>query len=179
MTQTRLIDSIITDLGLDTHSTKHENHDTPAVQPDLDLSPFSETWGYRSIIGKLNFLAQNTRPDLSFAVHQCTKFCMNLRDSHGAAIKRIGCYLKTTHNKGIVLRPDGTNLLNACVDADFCGTWIAKNANLRGSALSRLGFVLTYGKCPVFWLSTLQTEIPLSTCEAEYIALSQCAWQHR
>jgi hypothetical protein len=180
MTQTGLIDSILTDLGLDAHSTKHEKHDTPAVvtlQPDLDLPPFSETWGYRSVIGKLNFLAQNTRPDLSFAVHQCAKFCMNPRESHGAAIKRIGKYLKTTRDKGIVLRPDGTNSLNAYVDADFCGTWIAKNANLRGSALSRTGFVLTYSGCPVFWLSKLQTEIALSTCEAEYIALSQCARQ--
>jgi hypothetical protein len=180
MTQTGLIDSIITDLGLDASSAKHEKHDTPAVetlQPDLDQLPFSENWGYRSVIGKLNFLAQNTRPDLSFAVHQCAKFCMNPRTTHGAAVKRIGRYLKTTRDKGITLRPDGTNSLNAYVDADFCGTWIAKNANLRGSALSRTGFVLTYSNCPVFWLSKLQTEIALSTCEAEYIALSQCARQ--
>jgi hypothetical protein len=46
MTQTGLIDSIITNLGLDANSAKHKKHDTPAIcalQPDLDLSPFSET----------------------------------------------------------------------------------------------------------------------------------------
>ena len=30
-----------------------------------------------------------------------------------------------------------------------------------------------YHNCPIFWISKLQTEITLSTAEAEYIALSQ------
>ena len=67
----------------------------------------------------MNFLAQNTRPDISFAVHQCAKFCNNLRHSHGIAVKRIGSYLKATADKGLILCPDGTNQLNAYVDADF------------------------------------------------------------
>ena len=29
-----------------------------------------------------------------------------------------------------------------------------------------------YANCPIFWRSTLQTEIALSTAEAEYIAFS-------
>jgi hypothetical protein len=29
----------------------------------------NETWNYRSIIGKLNYIANNTRPDISMAVH--------------------------------------------------------------------------------------------------------------
>ena len=32
--------------------------------------------------------------------------------------------------------------------------------------------VIMYANCPIFWRSTLQTEIALSTAEAEYIALS-------
>ena len=38
---------------------------------------------------------------------------------------------------------------------------------------SRTGFVIRYASCPIFWQSKLQTEIALSTAEAEYIALSQ------
>ena len=34
-----------------------------------------------------------------------------------------------------------------------------------------------YANCPVFWRSTLQTEIALSTAEAEYIALSSALRQ--
>jgi len=38
---------------------------------------------------------------------------------------------------------------------------------------SRTSFVLLLGGCPLFWSSKLQTEIALSTTEAEYITLSQ------
>jgi hypothetical protein len=145
MTQTGLIDSIIEDLGLNSLASKHEKHDTPAVetlQHDLDKPPYNETWNYRSIIGKLNFLAENTCPDIAFAVHQCVHFCSNPCASHGAAIKRIGRYLKTTAKKGLILCPDGTNSLHAYCDSNFCGTWTKKIAHLRGLALSRTGFVI-------------------------------------
>ena len=39
--------------------------------------------------------------------------------------------------------------------------------------MSRTGFVICYAGCPIFWLSELQSEVALSTTEAEYIALSQ------
>ena len=38
--------------------------------------------------------------------------------------------------------------------------------------VSRTGYVLRYAGCPITWCSKLQTEIVLSTAEAEYIALS-------
>ena len=41
------------------------------------------------------------------------------------------------------------------------------------TAKSRTGYVLNYAGCPLTWTSKLQTEIALSTVEAEYIALSQ------
>ena len=39
--------------------------------------------------------------------------------------------------------------------------------------MSRTGYVIMYAGCPILWCSKLQTEIALSTTEAEYIALSQ------
>jgi hypothetical protein len=38
---------------------------------------------------------------------------------------------------------------------------------------SRTGFVILFANCPVLWVSKLQTEVALSTTEAECIALSQ------
>lgn len=35
-----------------------------------------------------------------------------------------------------------------------------------------MGFVITLANCPIIWASKMQTEIALSTMEAEYIALS-------
>ena len=41
------------------------------------------------------------------------------------------------------------------------------------SVKSRTGVLLTFGDAPILWCSKLQSEIALSTLEAEYIALSQ------
>jgi hypothetical protein len=41
------------------------------------------------------------------------------------------------------------------------------------SVKSCTGYVILFANCPVIWTSKLQTEITLSTMEAEYIALSQ------
>jgi hypothetical protein len=35
-----------------------------------------------------------------------------------------------------------------------------------------MGYIITYDGCPMHWTSKMQTEIALSTTEAEYIALS-------
>ena len=39
-------------------------------------------------------------------------------------------------------------------------------------AKSRLGWVITYANCPILWASKIQSQVVLSTTEAEYISLS-------
>lgn len=63
------------------------------------------------------------------------------------------------------------------IDADFAGTWHKEFSQLRDSVLSRTGFLIAYCGCPVTWSSKLQSEIALSTTEAEYIALSMATRQ--
>ncbi len=40
----------------------------------LDKSPFSLNFNYQSMIGKLNYLAQTTRPGIMYATHQLVKY---------------------------------------------------------------------------------------------------------
>jgi hypothetical protein len=49
-----------------------------------------------------------------------------------------------------------------------------KNTHLRDSCLSRTCFIIVLARVPIHWSSKLQTEIALSSTEAEYTALSQC-----
>ena len=42
-----------------------------------------------------------------------------------------------------------------------------------GLLLYRTGYVIMYANYPIIWASRIQTEIALSTTEADYIALSQ------
>ena len=45
------------------------------LHPDHGGAPHEDSWNFRSVVGKLNFLAQNTCPDTSMAMHQCAHFC--------------------------------------------------------------------------------------------------------
>jgi hypothetical protein len=78
MTQSGLIDQILEDDGLVGDKVTHKR--TPAkevLQPHPNAAPFNAPWQYQSVIGKLNFLTQNTRPDISMAVHMCARFVTN------------------------------------------------------------------------------------------------------
>ena len=93
--------------------------------------------------------------------------------SHEEAVKRTGRYLKRTKDEGIIFKFDANKGIEAHVDADFAGSWFNFNSHEMTSALSRTGYAIKIANCPACWVSKMQTEIALSTTEAEYIALSQ------
>ena len=68
-------------------------------------------------------LASNTRPDISFAVHQCAWFTHNTKASHKTAVKRICRYLQGTKENGIVFNPSKKLVVDcyANVDLQDCG----------------------------------------------------------
>ncbi len=174
MTQPNIINSILTELNF-TDNTKPTT--TPAnggtiVTDGFDKEPHKADWHYRRIIGKLNFLASSCRPELSCIVHQCARFSANPRENHTEAIKQIARYLKGTSNEGIRMKPT-ENKFKVYVDADFGGLWDKNIAEDRPiTSKSRTGYVVTYADCPIIWASQLQSEIALSTTEAEYLAMS-------
>jgi len=132
-----------------------------------------EDFDYRHVIGKLLYLEKSTRPDISCAVHQCARHCANPKIQHTAAVKRIGRYLLGTKDKGLIMRPNQEGM-ECWVDAAHASEWNNKTASSDpNTARSRMGYVITYAGCPMHWTSKMQTEIALSTTEAEYIALSQ------
>jgi hypothetical protein len=88
------------------------------------------------------------------------------------ALKRIGCYLKGTLDKGLILTPSDDLKIDCYPDADFAGLWNRDNKNDPHCIRSQTGYVICLTNCPVLWISKLQTEIALSTMEAEYVALS-------
>ena len=178
LTQPHLIQAILDDLRLDDSA---KSLSTPCVSSlilhaDLEGEDFDQHFDYRSIIGKLNYLAKSTRADIEYAVHQCARFMSNPKRSHGQAIKRIGRYLLGTKELGLVLRPDPNRSFDCYVDASFAGEWIKSNADQAmydpNTARSRSGFIIFYAGVPLVWSSKLQTEVTLSSTEAEMIALS-------
>eukprot|EP00978_Attheya_sp_CCMP212_P021713 scaffold63791_cov41-Attheya_sp.AAC.1 len=132
-----------------------------------------EKWNYRSVVGKLNFLEKSTMPDLAYSIHQCSRFSIDPKESHAQAIKQIGRYLMANREKGIILKPNPEMGLEDWVNADFCGAWDRQYAmGDPTTARSRSGYAIRYCGCPITWRSKLQTEVALTTTEAEYVALS-------
>ncbi len=140
----------------------------------LDKLPYSLNFGYRSVIRKLNYLAQNTRPDIVYTTHQLAKYSSNPRQPRGEAVLYLICYLKKTQDLGTCFKPNRDKGFECYCDADFSGNWNKHLAPFDPStAKSRSGWILFYAGCTVIWASKLQTQVTLSTTEAEYIAMSQ------
>ena len=90
LTQPHLIDNILNDLGL-----KHvkDGKETPAASCRIltrndDGVDYNKSFHYyQSVIGKLNYLEKATRPDISFATHQCARFAAAPKKSHTRAVR--------------------------------------------------------------------------------------------
>ena len=177
LSQRALIDSVIEDCGLqDAYSKPVPAKTQTQLHAFKTSKPFSECdfkFEYRSIVGKTNYLAQTTRPDIIFAVHQIAKYSSDPRLEHGEAIEYLVRYLKGSRDIGIRFRPDPSCGFECYCDADFSGNWNKQFAPYDPStAKSRSGWVVFYAKCPIIWASKLQSQVALSTTEAEYIAMS-------
>ena len=170
--QTGLIDRILTLLGLENSAPKSTPAERTPLGKDDDGQQRQEGWNYRSAIGMMMYLATNSRPDIAFAVNQCCRFANDPKRSHEKAVKRIGRYLQGTKDRGMVIKPDERLGLDLYADADFAGLFQVEDPEDPVSVKSRTGWVVTFGGIPVTWSSKLQSEIALSTMEAEYIALS-------
>ena len=63
------------------------------------------------------------------------------------------------------------------MDADFAGGWHQADSSNSENVISRTGMVIMYANWPIYWHRSLQTEIALSTSEAEYISLTSALWE--
>ena len=123
-------------------------------------------------MGILQYIGNNTHPECAYAINACAHHCISHCQAHGNALKKIGCHLKGILDDGLIIDPKGDLSLDCSVNADFAGNYNAKEADNPATMQSCIGFIVTLGSVPVLWKSVLQTEITLSTMEAEYITPS-------
>ena len=172
LSQPGLIDKILHASNLANSNPNQTPTTLVALGSDPHGPPMQETWGYSSIVGMLLYLSINTRPDIAFAVSQAARFNASPKQSHAQAVKHIVRYLKGTRTLGTIIKPIGALVLDLFVDADFAGLHRREPDEVPDSVRSRTGYIILLSGCPLLWKSKLQTEISLSTLEAEYSALS-------
>ena len=136
-------------------------------------TPFLKEFSYPSVVGiMMQYLANNTRPDIIYAVSQCAHYTHCPTEKHAMYIKHIGRYVQATQDKGLILCPSSKDLHIQCyVDADFGGLWNQEDVEDPHCVRSRTRFIIMVAGCPVIWKSKLQSLTTLSTME-KYVALS-------
>jgi hypothetical protein len=73
-----------------------------------------------------------------------------------------------------LFKPDSSKGFECYCDEDFSGLWNKTLPSVDPStAKSRSRWIIFYAGCPVSWASELQSQVTLSTMEAEFIAMSQ------
>ena len=156
-TQPHLIQQILSDVGVSSNSNGKETPADTILHDDPNGPEQTQTWNYHSMIGKLNYLVHNTRPNISMAVHQCAQYHSAPRALHDLAVKHIARYLLSTQDKGIKLHPTTNLSPDMHVDADFVGRWHKEYSELRNSIVSLTGYIISFCGCPVTWCSKLQS----------------------
>jgi hypothetical protein len=173
LVQEGLTKHIIDALGLNSkYSTSVKTPaESSALGEDGDGIDASGSINYPSVVGMLLYLGHSC-PDISFATHQCARYTHFPKQLHEDALQWIGRYLKGTVGKGLIFNPSESLKIDCHPDADFAGLWNRDNKQDPHCVRSLTGCVICLADCLVLWKSTLQTEIALSTMEAEYVALS-------
>jgi len=121
---------------------------------------------YRMIVGSLLYLACWSRPDISYAVSELSRFVSSAGEVQMKAAQRVLRYLKGTKELGLqyTKMSDPTNVLWGYVDSDWAGCLDTRK--------STSGYVLLFNGCAISWKSKRQSVVALSSAEAEFMAAS-------
>lgn len=122
---------------------------------------------YQQAIGCLLYIAQGTRPDISFAVNTLSRFNKEPRIEHWTAVKRVLRYLQGTKDMKLTYTKDSESTMKGFCDAD----WASDNNDRK----SCTGYVFICQGGAISWCSRRQQTVALSTAEAEYMAMSSAA----
>jgi hypothetical protein len=108
------------------------------------------------------YLANATRPDISFAVSKLNGFVSNPGDDHWRALERVMRYLKGTSNY-VIHYSGNPKVLEGYSDSN----WISDADEIKATS----GYVFTLGGGAVSWKSCKQTILTRSTMEVELTLL--------
>ena len=140
---------------------------TPAQSPALDSPAHSQMAQYHedymALTGAFLWLANVTRPDLTYIASQLARFVSNPGAAHYKAALRVLLYLRDSASQSLILRPNPHAPLCAYLDAD----WAVQ--------FSVSGGILAFMSTPIHWYSRTQRSISMSSTEAEFFAACAAA----
>ena len=121
---------------------------------------------YRTLIGCLSFLADRSRPDISFAVNLMSQFCNAYNYEHWKIVVDIMNYVFNTKEYKLNL----SNVKNPGLVSYSDANWGSKLTQ----RYSTSGYIIFFNDVPFMWKSIKQKCVALSTMESEFITLVEC-----
>jgi len=121
LNQWRFIQTVLNRFGMadcNSLSTPLEVKCFVSTTPECDKGNQAQ---YQSILGSLMNLAIGSTPDISYAVGMLSKFSINTRAVHLAAVKRLVRYIKGTMHLGYYYHSGCTPDIEGFCDSDFAG----------------------------------------------------------
>ena len=121
---------------------------------------------YREAIGSLVYLSTCTRSDISWIVNKLSQYNQSPTIEQWNAVKHVFRYLKSTLDFCLSFRKCESGLrLTGYTDADWGSSDDRKSTSGHCFSLNEEGQVIA-------WKSKKQPTVDLSTCEAEYTAMT-------
>ena len=163
------------------------------LDPNIKIGPSpihnEPNWSnsYAKLLGELQYVANNTRLDISYAVNKLASYSANPSLEHYGSLKHILRYLAGTRDYGITYRKSGS--LNNKTNIPH---GLTRNYGLAGNGEDTLfhgfadtafvntddyksttGYVFLVSEGAIMWKSKRQTIIAMSSTESEYVTLSE------
>jgi len=132
---------------------------------------FTGDWKYLSVLGSLLYIANITRPDISYCISALARYGKDPNLSHHQALERVVLYLKKTKDKCLTYWGDSKHPFRITAAAD------AAYADCKDTMRSSLGWCSWLGgpdnepNGPIMWGSRIGRNVALSTTESEVQAL--------
>ncbi len=136
---------------------------------------------YRRAVGALAYLANTSRPDIAHAVNLVSQFSQNPGAVHWRAVKAILRYLRGSTQFALVFAPALTSTASSHSSVEpLVSIWCDANwAGCKDTRRSTSGYLLRFHGCWIDWRCHKQETVALSSCEAEYMALTDAATEAR
>lgn len=125
---------------------------------------------FPELVGSLQYLASNVRPEISQAVGVLSRYRDKPTTAHWNAGMRVLRYLKGTKEGGIQYGGQVHSVMGY-VDSDYAGDLDTRQ--------STTGFVFLLNGGPISWVSRKQGSVASSTVEAEYLAFHAASKEGR
>lgn len=163
--QKKQIDELVKDFNLEDAKPTYTPMETNYYNLEGEEDKLESNEKYRSAIGKLLYISNATRPDISASTHILSRRCENPRQRDWTAVKRVIRYLKTTKDIQLQISSEKPPELSFYSDSDW--------AQDRHDRKSTSGNLIFLGGNLISWKSKKQQSVSLSSTEAEFISIAQ------